>query len=154
MNLTWFPVLAAGPTQFIHHLSWSSDALTVLLYEALNSLLTEMSISNTAKKFQTPFQLFCGKEAKGGIWERGSKSCSCCWWTALELKRVEKPQVLALAGWCLLSSASRVRVLPRQQSWRDTWTQFSSEGMESKIVFISHAQLERLLCFKRFFQYK
>lgn len=70
--------------------------LTKLLYEALNSLLTEMSLSNTAKKLQTPFQLFHEREAKGGIGEGDSKSCSCFWWTALELnkRRIEKPQVL------------------------------------------------------------
>lgn len=72
MNLTWFPVSATGPTQFIHHLSWSwcidNTALCSLEF------ISEMNLSNTAKKCQTPFQLFHGREAKGGIWEEGSKN--------------------------------------------------------------------------------
>lgn len=72
------------------------------------------------------------------------------WWTVLELSKKEQQSLRCLpwqdgACWAL------------QAGWEsnpDIWSQFSSEGMEGKIVFVSHAQLERVLCLKRFFQYK
>lgn len=67
--------------------------------------------------------------------------------TGAEQTRMEKPQVLVelcKQGVSLTQTAMLERHLINH----------SSERMEGKIVFISHAQLKILLCLKRFFQYK